>query len=90
MSPEESHARRLRPACSPRGTSARGMYVLACFSPTCRTLTVAQIARRLDLSPATVQSVAASLVMLGCLTSDSAGAYLLAGASAGLGVKDER
>lgn len=89
MSPEGSHVLRLSPACLPRGSSARGMYVLACFSPTCRALTAAQIARRLDLSPATVKSVTANLVMLGCLTLDPAGAYLLAGASPGLGVKDE-
>lgn len=90
MSPEGSHVRRLLPACSPRGSSARGMYVLACFSPTYRALTAAQIARQLDLSLATVESIAANLVMLGCLTLDPSGAYLLAGVSPSLGVKDER
>jgi DNA-binding IclR family transcriptional regulator len=90
MSPEGSHVRRLRPACSPRASTARGMFVLACFSPTCRVLTAAQIARQLDLSPTTVASVAANLVMLGCLTIDPSGAYLLAGASPSLGMKDER
>jgi DNA-binding IclR family transcriptional regulator len=85
MSPEGSHGRRLRPACLPRGSSARGMYVLACFLPASRVLTTAQIAKQLNLSAATVESVAANLVMLGCLTLDPSGAYLLAGASPSLG-----
>lgn len=90
MSPEGSHVRRLLPACSPRGSSARGMYVLACFSTTCRVLTAAQIAKQLDFSIATVESVAANLVMLGRLTLGPSGAYLLAGGSSSLGVEDER
>jgi DNA-binding IclR family transcriptional regulator len=90
MSPEGPHARRLRPAYSPRGSSARGMFVLACFSPTCQVLTAAQIAVRLDLSSATVESLAETLVMLGCLASGPSGEYLLAVKSPSLGVKDER
>lgn len=77
----------LCPACPPRGPSARGMFVLACFSPTCRILTAAQIARQIDLAPAMVESVGIKLVALGCLTLDQSGAYLLAGASPNLGIK---
>jgi DNA-binding IclR family transcriptional regulator len=78
MSPEGSHVRRLLPACSPRGSSACGMYVLACFSPTYRALTAAQIAKQLDLAPATVESVAANLVILGYLDLDPTGVYRMA------------
>lgn len=85
-----SPVRRLRPAYMPRGSSARGMYVLGCFSPACRVLTAAQISKQLDLLPATIESVAANLVMLGCLTLDLSGAYLLAGGSSSLRVEDER
>jgi DNA-binding IclR family transcriptional regulator len=67
-----------------------GMFVLVCFSPTRRILTAAQVAKQLDLSPATVEGVAMRLVVLGCLTLDTSSAYLLAGVLKSLVVKDKR
>ena len=68
------------PTGSSRGSTVHDLFVLACFSSTSRVLTVAEIAKALDLSLAVVESVTANLVILGYLTLDASSAYLLADA----------